>query len=83
MLKDLVGLIVGGMSDMKDYIQEYGFVIDRFFGKIVEEIVYDMVKDYDYFVCFNFFVGYIKDNWVVVMGEMRILKVDENKVSLE
>ncbi|HRD37564.1 MAG TPA: LD-carboxypeptidase, partial [Bacteroidia bacterium] len=50
-LKNLKGLIVGGMSDMKDNKIP--------FGKSAEEIIYDAVKEYKYPVCFNFPAGHI------------------------
>lgn len=68
MLKDLAGLIVGGMSDMKDHTKEHGFATDRPFCKTAEEIIYDTVKEYNYPVCFSFPAGHTKDNRAVVMG---------------
>lgn len=38
------------------------------YGKMVEEIVEEIVFKYDFFVCYYFFVGYVKDNWVLIMG---------------
>ncbi|MBW2938481.1 LD-carboxypeptidase [Aureisphaera sp. CAU 1614] len=82
MLKELAGLMVGGMSDMKDHTQAHGFATDRPFGKTAEEIIYDTVKEYSYPVCFNFPAGHIKDNRALVMGRMSNLKIDEKRVSL-
>ncbi len=80
MLGNLAGLIVGGMSDMKDHTQAHGFATDRPFGKTAEEIIYDTVKEYSYPVCFNFPAGHIKDNRALVMGKEVSLKVDKDKV---
>lgn len=82
MLKDLAGLIVGGMSDMKDHTKEHGFATDRPFGKTAEEIIYDAVKKYSYPICFNFPAGHIKDNRALVMGRMSNLKIVIKRVSL-
>src|ERR1700758_2513974 len=48
-LAHLKALIVGGFTEMKDNIIP--------FGKTVEEIIIDAVKEYSYPVCFNFPAG--------------------------
>lgn len=60
-LENLSGLIVGGMTDMKDNTVP--------FGKTAEEIIYDAVKEYKYPVCFNFPAGHIDRNLTLIMGE--------------
>ena len=59
-LSDLAGLVVGGMTDMKDNQIP--------FGKTAEEIIMDAVKEYNYPVCFNFPAGHIDKNLAVVLG---------------
>jgi muramoyltetrapeptide carboxypeptidase len=59
-LSQLAGLIVGGMSDMKDNTIP--------FGKTAEEIIYDAVKEYNYPVCFHFPTGHIEKNMAIKMG---------------
>ncbi|MBL7912431.1 MAG: LD-carboxypeptidase [Bacteroidia bacterium] len=73
-LKHLKGLIVGGMSDMKDNAIP--------FGKTAEEIVLDAVKEYDYPVCFNFPAGHIEKNMAIYLGKKARLEVTKNKVEL-
>lgn len=73
-LKHLKGLIVGGMSDMKDNAVP--------FGKTAEEIIMDAVKDYNYPVCFNFPAGHIEKNMAVYFGKKVRLSVEKNKVQL-
>lgn len=73
-LKHLKGLIVGGMSDMKDNAVP--------FGKTAEEIVIDAVKEYDYPVCFNFPAGHIEKNIALYLGKKAKLEVTKNTVSL-
>ncbi|MBA3679755.1 MAG: LD-carboxypeptidase [Bacteroidetes bacterium] len=73
-LKHLKGLIVGGMSDMKDNAVP--------FGKSAEEIVLDAVKEYNYPVCFNFPAGHIEKNMALYLGKKAKLEVTKNKVSL-
>lgn len=69
MLAHLSGLIVGGMTEMKDNAIP--------FGKTAEEIIFDAVKEYDYPVCFGFEAGHISTNLALKMGAMMKLKVDE------
>jgi muramoyltetrapeptide carboxypeptidase len=66
-LENLVGLIVGGMTDMKDNAVS--------FGKTAEEIILDAVKEYDYPVCFNFPAGHIDRNLVLIIGRKVKLEV--------
>src|ERR1017187_6931867 len=49
-LGNLAGLVVGGMTGMKDNAIP--------FGKTAEEIILDAVKDYNFPVCFNFPAGH-------------------------
>jgi len=61
MLNNLAGLIIGGMSNMKDN--------SIAFGKNAEEIIRDVVSEYKYPVAFGFPAGHIKDNQPIVFGE--------------
>lgn len=71
-LSQLKGLIVGGLTEMKDN--------NIPFGKTAEEIIYDAVKNYDYPVCFNFPSGHIRDNYAFIHGETIKLNVQKDKV---
>ncbi|MBS1510227.1 MAG: LD-carboxypeptidase [Bacteroidetes bacterium] len=73
-LDNLAGLIIGGFTDMKD--------TERPFGKTVHEVIHDIVKDYDYPVCFNFPVSHGKENVAIKCGVVHTLKVTGKKVSL-
>lgn len=73
-LKNLKGLIVGGMSDMKDNAVP--------FGKTVEEIIWDAVKEYKYPVCFNFPAGHIPKNLAFYIGRKAQLKVTKKLTTL-
>ena len=53
-LHNLAGLVIGGMSDMKDNTIP--------FGKTAIEIIQDAVKEYNYPVCFDFPAGHIPNN---------------------
>lgn len=74
-LSKLAGLIVGGITDIKD--------TDRPFGKTAYEIINDVVKDYDYPVCFGFPVSHDKENYALKVGVGYKLKVTKSKVVLE
>jgi muramoyltetrapeptide carboxypeptidase len=68
-LKDLAGLVVGGMSEMKDNAIP--------FGKTAEEIIIDAVSEYEYPVCFNFPAGHIDRNLAVYLGKSIKLDIGE------
>ncbi|MFH1297940.1 MAG: LD-carboxypeptidase [Bacteroidota bacterium] len=72
-LKELKGLIVGGLTDMKDN--------EVPFGKSPQEIIQEAVKDYKYPVCFDFPAGHGKNNVALYLGRKVKLIVDE-EVSL-
>jgi len=72
-LKSLKGLIVGGMSDMKDNVIPY--------GKSAEEIILDAVKEYNFPVCFEMNAGHIQENNPLVFGRKVKLNVGQ-KVTL-
>lgn len=73
-LKNLKGIIVGGMSDMKDNTIP--------FGRDAYEIIVDAVSDYDYPVIFNFPAGHCEPNLPLIFGRKVKLDVGE-KVKVE
>lgn len=73
-LSQLKGLIVGGMSDMKDNKIP--------FGKNYNEIILDAVKEYHYPVCFNFPAGHVDQNMAIYFNKKAKLNVTKQKVSL-
>jgi muramoyltetrapeptide carboxypeptidase len=73
--KKLAGLIVGGFTDMKD--------TERPFGATAEEIIHDVVKEYDFPVTFGFPVSHEKENVSLKIGEGYKLKVGKSKVTLQ
>lgn len=73
-LKNLAGLVIGGMTEMKDNTEP--------FGKTVEEIIREAVSEYAFPVGFGFEIGHIKRNFPVVLGEEVHLKVTERGAKL-
>jgi muramoyltetrapeptide carboxypeptidase len=68
-LEKLAGLIVGGMSDMKDNTVP--------FGKTAEEIISEAVAEYSYPVFFGFPAGHLSNNFPLIMGSDVTLHVSE------
>jgi muramoyltetrapeptide carboxypeptidase len=68
-LQNLAGLIVGGMSDMKDN--------EIPFGKSAEEIVADAIAEYSYPVLFGFPAGHLQNNYPLILGREVTLNVTD------
>lgn len=71
-LKNLKGIIIGGMTEMKDN--------EITFGMNALEIVHEHVDEYDYPVCFGFPAGHVPDNRAIVMGRQAKLSVSDTCV---
>lgn len=71
-LKNLAGIMVGGFTDIKDN--------DIPFGQTTAQIILDVVKEYDYPVCFNFPAGHIPNNHAIVLGKTLSLSVKEREL---
>ncbi len=74
-LKNLAGLIIGGMTKMNDNATP--------FGKTAEEIICESVKEYHFPVAFGFPSGHFADNRALVMGAEVYLKITENGSTLD
>lgn len=75
-LAQLKGLIIGGFKEKKDDSNEE-------FGKTLEEVVLEKIKEYNYPVCFDFPVGHQKNNYALKCGVIHKLQVNLEKVILE
>jgi len=73
-LKNLAGLIVGGMSEMNDN--------EIPFGKTAKEIILDAIEEYNYPVIFDFPAGHFDDNRALFLGRKVIMDINES-MSLE
>jgi muramoyltetrapeptide carboxypeptidase len=73
-LDDLKGLVIGTFSEMKDTTIP--------FGKTVEEVIKDLVTEYDYPVCFGFPVGHDKENYALKIGVKYQLNIENSFVEM-
>jgi muramoyltetrapeptide carboxypeptidase len=74
-LEELSGLVVGGMTEMKDQ--------KRPFGQSAYEIINDTVKCFDYPVAFGFPAGHIDNNVPFILGPDVELEVTDVGASLK
>ena len=70
--KHLQGLIVGGMTDIADTSVPYGAGVIR--------VITEMVREYDFPVCFDFPAGHIDDNRAILLGAEATLDVSDKQV---
>ncbi len=68
-LAGLAGLIIGGMSDMRDN--------EIPFGKTAEEIISEAVAEYSYPVVYGFPAGHIQNNFPLIFGREATLNVTD------
>lgn len=71
-LAKIKGLIVGGMTNMKDS--------ELPFGKSVEEVIHDHISPLDIPLVFDFPAGHIDDNRALIIGKKATLSVGEDAV---
>ena len=74
-LAQLKGLIVGAFNEVAEEKIP--------FGQTPEEVIWELVKEYGYPVCFNFPVGHIDDNRAMILGKNVSLQVTEQNVKLK
>lgn len=73
-LEHLKGLIVGGLTQIKDNTHP--------FGQTVEEVIAEAVSEYDYPVCFGFPAGHFDDNRVLTFGITTQMIINQDVVVL-
>jgi muramoyltetrapeptide carboxypeptidase len=74
-LDDLAGLIVGRFTEIKDTVIP--------FGQRPDEVIRNVVKEYDYPVCFNFPVSHEKENYALKIGSEFRLSVSATSGELK
>lgn len=72
-LDHLKALVVGGLTEIHDNPEP--------FGKTVEQAIFDVVKEYDFPVCFGFPAGHQPDNRAIVFGKEANLKINDQSSS--
>ena len=70
-LEHLKGLIVGGLTQIKDNTHP--------FGQTAEEVIAEAVSEYDYPVCFGFPAGHFDDNRVLVFGQKSRIEITKSQ----
>ena len=74
-LRHLKGLIIGAFNEIE---------VEKIpFGQTANEVIYDIIQEYDYPVCFNFPTGHIDHNLTMVLGAEVVLKVETNNVQFK
>ncbi len=71
----LKGLIIGGMNDMKDNAIP--------FGKTAEQIILEMISEYDFPVCYGFPSGHDVKNYALPLGKNVKLDVRIDSAELD
>ena len=74
-LANLKGLIIGAFNEIE--AEKIAF------GQTADEVIWDIVKEYDYPVCFNFPTGHIENNLSMVLGAEVSLKIETNNVQFK
>jgi len=74
-LAKLKGLVVGAFNELGEE--------SIYFGQTPEQVIWELVKEYDYPVCFGFPSGHIADNRAMVLGKSVSLSVANNNIELK
>lgn len=74
-LKNLKALVVGGMTEMKDN--------KVYFGKTAEEIILEIVREYEYPVILNFPAGHIADNQALILGREVEIDAQSSTINIQ
>lgn len=74
-LSKLKGLIIGAFNEIEE--EKISF------GQTADEVIWDIVKEYDYPICFNFPTGHINHNLCMILGAPIQLIVEKNTVNFK
>ncbi|GGE58614.1 muramoyltetrapeptide carboxypeptidase [Pedobacter psychrotolerans] len=74
-LKHLKSLIIGAFNEIE---------VEKIpFGQTANEVIWDIIQEYDYPVCFDFPTGHIDHNLTMVLGAEVFLKIETHNVQLK
>ncbi|WP_316830456.1 LD-carboxypeptidase [Pedobacter aquatilis] len=74
-LSKLKGLIIGAFNEIE---------VEKIpFGQSADEVIWKLVEEYDYPVCFDFPTGHIENNMTMVVGAEVDLKIETNNVTFK
>ena len=74
-LSHLKGLIIGAFNEIEE--EKISF------GQTADQVICEIVQEYDYPVCFNFPTGHIENNLCMTLGAEINLKVETNNVQFK
>lgn len=78
LLKDIKGIVVGGLTQIKDNTKAFGFSVDNAWGKSAEEILLSYAKDLNIPIVFDFPSGHWEQNEAVYMARPLRIVQDKN-----
>lgn len=73
-LNKLKGLIVGGFTELKDSNPSFGYTF--------EEIIFEIVKEFNFPIAFDCPVGHIENNHALIIGQEVELSIQKDKVRI-
>ena len=83
LLNGIKGLLIGGMTQMKDNTEEFGFSTHNPWGKSIQDIVKGFAKKHNVGVAFDFPAGHWEQNEAFYFNKnIRIKKVVDNSATL-
>lgn len=71
-LEKLNGLVIGAFNEIEE--EKISF------GQTADEVIWEVIREYDYPVCFNFPTGHIENNLSMILGAKVSLKVETHDV---
>jgi muramoyltetrapeptide carboxypeptidase len=74
-LQDLAALVIGGMNNIGDAKIPW--------GRSIEDTIFEIVREYDYPVLFNFPAGHVSDNRAFYIGKKAGIKLKGNIATLK
>lgn len=74
------GLVLGGLTDMRDKTTAHGFKDDDPFGRTAEEIILEALGRTDIPICSEFPAGHLDDNRCLILGRKTKMAVGKTTI---